>query len=83
MKLDILTPEQILFSGEVNMVTVPGTKGLFTIKQNHAPIISSLKKGVITYRTMNNEETNIETTGGFVEMNNNVISICIETADNA
>jgi F0F1-type ATP synthase epsilon subunit len=30
---------------------------------------------------MNNEETNIETTGGFVEMNNNVISICIETAD--
>ena len=41
MKLEIITPEQIYFTGEVTSVTLPGTSGLFTVWENHAPLISS------------------------------------------
>lgn len=77
MKLEIITPEQIIFSGEVSLVTVPGKKGRFTILEHHAPIISSLEKGVITYRVDGND-VNVQSGGGFVEVNNNVISIAVE-----
>ena len=77
MKLEIITPEQIIFSGEVSLVTVPGAKGRFTILEHHAPIISSLEKGVITYRVDGND-VNVQSGGGFVEVNNNVISIAVE-----
>ncbi len=77
MKLEIVTPEQIVFSGEVALVTVPGTKGRFTILENHAPIISSLRKGIITYR-VNDKDTSIVVSDGFVEVSKNVISIAVE-----
>ncbi|NLO71200.1 MAG: ATP synthase F1 subunit epsilon [Porphyromonadaceae bacterium] len=80
MKLEIITPEQIIFSGEVTMVTVPGTKGRFTILENHAPIISSLGKGNIIYK-VGEDEHKIFTLSGFVEVNNNEVSIAIEVAE--
>lgn len=77
MKLEILTPEKVVFSGEVTLVTVPGTRGSFTILEHHAPIISSLGKGVITYR-VGEQDYNVNSAGGFVEVNNNQVSIAIE-----
>ena len=47
MKVDIVTPDGVLFSGEVEAVAVPGIKGEFVILNNHAPIISILDKGNI------------------------------------
>jgi len=77
MKLEIITPEQILFTGEVTSVTLPGTKGSFTVLENHAPIISSLMEGLIKY-----EEKGVHSEmivhGGFVEVSRNVVSVCIE-----
>jgi F-type H+-transporting ATPase subunit epsilon len=78
MKLDIITPEQIYFSGDVTSVTLPGKNGLFTLWENHAPIISSLKGGKLTY-TSNNQESELNIDGGFVEVNNNCVTICLET----
>ena len=43
MKLTIVSPERILFQGDAESVTVPGTKGEFEVLNQHAPIISSLK----------------------------------------
>ncbi len=80
MKLEIVTPEQIVFSGEVSLVTVPGTKGRFTILEHHAPIISSLEKGIITYRVDGND-INVNSGGGFVEVSDNNVSIAIELDD--
>lgn len=80
MKLEIVTPERIVFSGEVSLVTVPGTKGRFTILKRHAPIISSLEKGIITYR-VDGEDVHIQSGGGFLEMSNDVISIAVESVD--
>lgn len=77
MKLEILTPEQLVFSGEVSLVTVPGTSGRFTILENHAPIISSLTKGVITYREKD-MDVHLTVKDGFVEVSNNMISIAVE-----
>jgi F-type H+-transporting ATPase subunit epsilon len=78
MKLEIITPEQIYFSGEVTSVTLPGTSGLFTVWENHAPLISSLKNGKITFIADKNE-TELNVNGGFAEINNNIVTVCIET----
>lgn len=77
MKLEIITPEKIYFSGEVSLVTLPGTIGSFSVLENHAPIISSLTHGNLVFREAKGDtELNIE--GGFVKMNNNVVTVCVE-----
>jgi len=81
MKLEIITPEQIYFSGEVSLVSLPGTKGLFTVLENHAPIISSLVSGPLVYR-VNGVDTTLAISGGFIEMNKNVVSVCVEAIIN-
>lgn len=76
MKLEIISSEKILFSGDVESVTLPGTKGAFTVLNNHASLISTLQKGKIEYLT-GNERHSVETSGGFVEVDNNRIAVCI------
>jgi len=78
MKLEIITPEQIVFSGEVHSVTLPGKNGLFTLWENHAALISSLVKGNITYVT-ETDKVEVQINDGFVEVNNNVITVCVES----
>ena len=85
--LQILSPEQILYDGEVNMVTLPGTAGSFTVLPNHAALISSLQKGVITFETDpigdidESEEHILSIERGFVEINNNKMTVCIEKSE--
>jgi len=78
MKLEIITPEQIYFSGDVTSVTLPGTSGLFTVWENHAPLISSLTKGKVNY-TADKIETELIVEGGFAEVSNNTVTVCIES----
>ncbi|MHB0755187.1 FoF1 ATP synthase subunit delta/epsilon [Polaribacter sp. M15] len=47
MFLEIVTPEAILFSSEVDSLTVPGVNGEFQMLNNHAPVVSVLKEGEI------------------------------------
>ncbi len=47
MLLEIVSPEAILFSGEVDSVAVPGVNGEFQMLNDHAPIVSLLKEGVV------------------------------------
>ena len=77
MKLEIITPEQIYFSGDVTSVTLPGTSGLFTVWENHAPFISSLTKGKISY-SVDKNETELTVDGGFAEISKNVVTVCVE-----
>jgi len=78
MKLEIITPEQIYFTGEVTSVTLPGKNGLFTIWENHAPLISSLKTGKLTY-VVDKQEIELDVTnGGFAEISNNAVTVCLE-----
>ena len=77
LKLKIVSPEKVMFNGDVEMVTVPGTMGSFQILVNHAPIISSLEKGKVEYVTPEGR-TSFEVNGGFVEVQKNVVSLCVE-----
>lgn len=73
LKLKIVSPEKIEFVGEVESVKLPGTMGNFEILTDHAPIISSLQKGVVEYNG-----TQLEILGGFVAVQKNEVSICVE-----
>jgi len=81
MKLEILSPEKIYFTGEVTMVTLPGKQGNFTVLENHAPVISMLAKGVVVYR-QNGEDKQIGVGEGFAEVNKNKVVVCIEQVIN-
>ncbi len=75
MDLEIITPAESLYKGEVNLVRVPGTKGPFTILRNHAPIISTLEKGTVKIIDKHNETSYIEVLGGIIEVNRNKIIV--------
>lgn len=78
LHLTIVSPEKEIFDGEVNSVTLPGTMGSFTILPQHAPIVSSLKAGKVSFVTKNGEERSQEIHGGFIEMSNNDVSVCVD-----
>ena len=78
MKLEIFSPEQTLYKGDVDVVTLPGTLGRFTILQDHAPMISSLKEGIIRIKPYEGEEVELSIKGGFVEVKRNQVSVCVE-----
>lgn len=73
LQLKIVSPEKVEFTGEVERVLVPGLQGQFEILNNHAPIISILQKGVVEY-----DKDQLPILGGFVEVQKNVVSLCIE-----
>ncbi|SFF97942.1 ATP synthase F1 subunit epsilon [Prevotella sp. KH2C16] len=77
LNLKIISPEKILFSGEVESVLVPGTVGEFEILNDHAPIISTLEKGRVVYATASGKQQ-LNILGGFVEVKQNEISLCVE-----
>ena len=77
MFLEILPAEEKIFSGEVESVILPGSSGQFQILNNHAPIISSLKKGEIIYKE-NSKDNTLAVNGGIVEVLDNKVSALIE-----
>jgi F-type H+-transporting ATPase subunit epsilon len=79
MILDIITPDKHLFSGEVTLVKVPGTDGYFEMMNNHAPIVSSLGEGKIKVIPVNGDDIFYNISGGLVELNNNKVSILVES----
>ena len=80
MQLEIITPEKKVFEGEVRVATFPGSDGSFQVLDNHAPIISLLKAGVLEYKTKEGA-TQVNITGGVVEvLNNKVIVLADGTA---
>ena len=77
LKLRIIAPDRMVFEGEVESVTLPGSVGSFTVLNNHAPIISSLEKGLIKYENANGL-VEVVVNSGFAEVKDNILSICVE-----
>ncbi len=75
MYLEIITPEEKVFSGEIKLIRVPGTKGSFEILKNHAPIISTLEKGDIKIISSTDKEEHFEISGGLIEASDNKIIV--------
>lgn len=80
LRLKIVSPEKVVYDGEIESVTVPGTKGEFQILRDHAPIISSLQHGKVEFVAKGGERQTLNVTGGFVEVKKNEVSLCVEVA---
>ncbi len=80
MQLDIITPDKKIFSGEVSLIQVPGSKGSFEVLNNHAPIISTLEAGKVKIITAGKETKFFEIDGGLIEVKQNKIILLAESA---
>jgi len=79
MKLQILTPDKVLFSGDnVSLVQLPGMDGSFEIMNDHAPLISVLKKGDIKVLIKDQGGQYFKINGGVIEVLNNSVQILAE-----
>jgi F-type H+-transporting ATPase subunit epsilon len=79
MQLEIITPDQKIFTGEVKLVKVPGSKGSFEILKNHAPIISTLENGEIKIIDLHDRIIYYDISGGVIEAKQNNIIILAES----
>ena len=76
MKLEIISADKVLFKGDVQRVTLPGSLGAFTVLEHHAPLISTLTRGAVVYDTPNGaKEMKIDS--GIVEVLDNRVVVCI------
>ena len=89
MQLEIVSPEKTILTGEVNSVYLPGSEGYFQILNNHAPIVSTLKKGEILIDGVDsdiksdvldfsNGRASLEIKSGVVEMKKNKLIILVD-----
>ena len=79
MTLKIISTTEVLFEGEVSLVTLPGTMGRFTVLKNHASLISTLVPGKIVYHSESADarEGSFDVKGGLADIDRNVISVCV------
>ncbi len=78
MQLKIITPEESLFEGEIDLIQVPGKKGSFEVLHNHAPIISTLTSGKVKVHEKNGKEKFFDIPGGVIQVKNNDIIVLTE-----
>ncbi|MFN3801500.1 ATP synthase F1 subunit epsilon [Belliella pelovolcani] len=77
MQLEIVTPDKKVFQGEVSEASFPGANGAFQVLNNHAPIVSALAKGIVSYTTTEGHES-LVIDGGVVEVKENTIVVLAE-----
>jgi F-type H+-transporting ATPase subunit epsilon len=77
--LDLVSPEKLLMSGEVDQVDVPGAEGDFGVLAGHAPLIATMRPGILTiYR--GGEALKIVVNGGFAEVNPAGLTVLADSA---
>jgi len=76
---DLVSPEKLLFSGEVEQVDIPGTEGDFGVLAGHAPVVSIVRPGILTVRA-NGSEQKIVVFGGFAEVSAKGLTVLADVA---
>ena len=79
MKIEIITPDRNIYSGEIRAVRVPGRKGSFQVLKDHAPIISTLDAGKVIIADDQGTEVRFEITGGVIEVRRNRIILLADS----
>lgn len=81
LTLQIITPERVVFEeAGVDSVTLPGSEGELTILPRHAPLMTGLRPGALTFRKGGNE-IDVALSGGFVEVRENKVIVLADTAE--
>jgi F-type H+-transporting ATPase subunit epsilon len=75
---ELVSPEKLIFSGEVEAVVVPGTEGEFTVLKDHAPLISTMKPGVVVIDETPARKLRLFVRGGFAEVAPSGVTILAE-----
>ncbi len=78
MKLEITSPDKQIFSGDADLVQLPGSDGLFEILHNHAPMIAALGPGKIKVQDEAGKLQFFEIKGGVCEVRDNIITVLAE-----
>ncbi|RYE31657.1 MAG: F0F1 ATP synthase subunit epsilon [Hyphomicrobiales bacterium] len=77
-KFELVSPERILFSGDVVSVIVPSVEGEMTVLAGHAPLVATLKAGIVFVQTSESNGKEFFVNGGLVEVNQNSTTILAE-----
>jgi F-type H+-transporting ATPase subunit epsilon len=80
LHFELVSPARLLFSGEVASVQIPGTEGEMTIMAQHAPVLATLKPGVVVVSKDSGTQEKIFVRGGFAEVNAQGLTVLAETA---
>ncbi|MCX8569068.1 MULTISPECIES: F0F1 ATP synthase subunit epsilon [Hyphomicrobiales] len=67
-KFELVSPERLLVSEQVESVVIPGSEGEMTVMANHAPLMTTVKPGVVTVRTAGGKEERYVVFGGFADI---------------
>lgn len=78
MQLQIITPEKIIFSGEIAMVTAPGTEGEFGVLPGHAPLVSTLRAGDVVVDLPDKTQQRFAVSGGVAEVTPEYCRLLVE-----
>ena len=81
--VDIVSAEGEIFSGEASMVFVPGSQGELGIAPRHAPLLTTLKPGVVRVQKGGEEEQTIYVGGGALEVQPHLVTVLADTAARA
>lgn len=82
LKLELVSPEKLILSENVEMAVLPGGEGDFGVMRGHSPVISTLRPGEIVIFEKNKVKSRIFIGGGFVEVNDQVCTILAEDVEN-
>ncbi|MBU1567185.1 MAG: F0F1 ATP synthase subunit epsilon [Proteobacteria bacterium] len=80
IRLEVVTPAGAKVNEDVDIVNAPGFGGDFGVLANHAPFLSTIKIGTLTYESGNKRES-LMISGGFCEVSNNKITFLVESAE--
>lgn len=80
LHFELVSPSRLLFSGDVDRVIVPGTEGEMTVLPGHAPLLSTLKPGVVTVHKTGGSSDRIFVRGGLAEVNPRGLTLLAEVA---
>jgi F-type H+-transporting ATPase subunit epsilon len=80
LHFELVSPARLLFSGDVASVIIPGTEGEMTILPQHAPVLSTLRPGIVTVAKDGGTSEKIFVRGGFAEVNAKGLTVLAETA---
>lgn len=83
LRVDIVAPDKRVFQGFAKGLRAPGADGNFQILYNHAPMISSLNVGPLILTLADAEKASFATSGGFIEVIGNIVTVLAETAEPA
>lgn len=79
--LELVTPERLLFSEEVQAIRAPGVEGSLGVLAGHAPLLTELMTGLIKVTLADGSEAFIATSGGFLQVNKEKVIILADTAE--